>query len=65
MVDAVKRCHVRVVPVKIRTWDTDAVVEVSRVVAFRGECTCGWKGSSRSLFAAARGDCKEHHSQSG
>ena len=54
------RHKVKVSPVRIRTWDTDAVTTVQRTVAFRAECSCSEPFRSRSSYAAASADAREH-----
>lgn len=47
-------------PVRTREYSEALTVDVSRVVAYRTSCGCGWRGPSRASVRAAREDYLRH-----
>lgn len=52
----------RVVPVRIVVWDDELRADVLRVVGYRAECSCGWRGRHRRRRVVAAADLHEHKS---
>jgi len=50
----------RIVPVRVGRDDAELRVRAVRVVGYRFVCSCGARGKSRSAFAVARLDAREH-----
>ena len=53
-------CHVSIVPVRVKSYDSTVSVMILRTVGYRAVGSCGWRGSARSTWAEARADRAEH-----
>jgi hypothetical protein len=51
------------VPVRRREYSEALTVDVSRIVAYRTACGCGWRGPSRATVQRARADYREHEAE--
>lgn len=60
MLEGVTHHHVRVDPVRVRQYDAQLGVDVSRIVGYRARCGCGWRGPKRDDVRATRDDGKAH-----
>lgn len=52
--------HVSVRPVRIRRRDDHLDTMVVRVVAYRGSCSCSWRGPARDDYRVAKTDARDH-----
>jgi hypothetical protein len=50
-----------IVPVRVRQRDDALGVDVSRIVAYRAVCSCGWRGRAKRGVAEARADYRDRH----
>lgn len=45
---------------RLREFDPKNACDTRRTVGFLGECSCGWHGSTRNSYSAARDDVRDH-----
>lgn len=60
MAETAVRHRRRVMPVKQKRFDNELRVMALRVVAYRAECACDWRGPYRSLRPEAVLDSELH-----
>lgn len=47
--------------IKLRVEDVNYGCAVRRVIGYKAECTCGWKGERRAHWITARDDARAHN----
>lgn len=52
-----------ILPVRVHSYNGELEVHVTRIVAYRGVCSCAWRGPSRARFQSARMDVRGHRAE--
>ena len=53
-------CKVKIVPVRVRSWNRELACDATRVVGYRAVCSEGYRGSVRGNVQEARHDARGH-----
>jgi hypothetical protein len=54
------RCRVHLAVVPVRHYDRELRTDVRRIVGYRWECRCGWRGPVRKTVALVRAESSAH-----
>lgn len=51
---------VKLVTMRLRSYDDSVLCDTSKIAAYRAECSCGWRSRWRGAWGLARKDGETH-----